>query len=92
MVCEGSVVAPLAFLLTFDKMLSSYPVMNTYEQIAHSADISNRLQDYMVELDNTNEYIAPSQVVNRLAGILARYHDAKFELKCRQADLADELI
>lgn len=60
--------------------------MNAYEQIQHSMDISNRLQDYMAELDNMTNNIEPSQVVNRLAGILARYHDAKFELKCRQTD------
>jgi hypothetical protein len=41
----------------------------------------------MVELDNTEGYISPSDVINRLDSIFARAEDARFELKCRQSDV-----
>lgn len=71
-----------------DKSWSNIRTMITTDQLEHDLDIKARIQDYMVELDNMEEYIAPSQVVNRLIGIFARAEDAKFELKCRQGDVA----
>lgn len=65
--------------------------MKLYEQIDHALDIKARIQDYMVELDNMENYIAPSDVINRLNNIFNKAQDAKFELKCRQADLHIDL-
>ena len=64
--------------------------MKLYEQIDHALDVKARIQDYMVELDNMEGYVAPSDVVNRLNSIFNRAEDARFELKCRQADLGIE--
>lgn len=64
--------------------------MKLYEQIDHAIDIKARIQDYMVELDNMDGYVAPSEVVNRLNTIFNKAEDAKFELNCRQGDLGDE--
>jgi len=61
--------------------------MNIHEQINHATDIKARIQDYMVELDNMEDYVAPSEVINRLNSIFNKAEDAAFELKCRQADL-----
>ena len=61
--------------------------MKLYEQIDHALDVKARIQDYMVELDNMEGYVAPSDVVNRLNSIFNKAEDAKFELKCRQGDL-----
>ena len=62
--------------------------MNICEQINHAMDIKARIQEYMVELDNMEDYIAPSEVINRLNSIFNKAEDAKFELKCRQADIS----
>ena len=43
--------------------------MKLYEQIDHALDVKARIQDYMVELDNMEGYVAPSDVVNRLNSI-----------------------
>lgn len=62
--------------------------MKQYEQsLNHALDIKARIKDYMVELDNTEGYISPSDVINRLDSIFARAEDARFELKCRQSDV-----
>ena len=58
--------------------------MKQYEQ---ALDIKARIKDYMVELDNMQEDISPSSVINRLDSIFARAEDAAFELKCRQSDV-----
>ena len=58
--------------------------MKQYEQ---ALDIKARIKDYMVELDNMQEDISPSSVINRLNSIFARAEDARFELKCRQSDV-----
>jgi len=60
--------------------------MNIHDQINHAMDIKARIQDYLVELDNMEGYVEPSQVINRLNSIFSRAEDAAFELKCRQAD------
>jgi hypothetical protein len=62
--------------------------MNIFEQINHATNVKARIQDYMVELDNMQDYVAPSDVVNCLNSIFARAEDAAFELKCRQGDSA----
>jgi hypothetical protein len=62
--------------------------MNIHDQINHAMDIKARIQDYMVELDNMEDYVAPSEVINRLNSIFNKAEDAKFELKCRQADIS----
>lgn len=62
--------------------------MEIYKQMSHSMDIKARIQDYMVELDNTEGYVAPSDVINRLNSIFSKAEDAAFELKCRQADFS----
>jgi len=61
--------------------------MKIYEQIEHALDTKARIQDYLVELDNMQTDISPSDVINRINSIFARAEDARFELKCRQADL-----
>jgi len=62
--------------------------MKQYEQsLNYALDIKARIKDYMVELDNTEGYIFPSDVINRLDSIFARAEDARFELKCRQSDV-----
>ena len=65
--------------------------MKLYEQIDHALDTKARIQEYLVELDNTEGYIAPSDVINRINNIFARAEDAKFELKCRQGDLGADV-
>jgi hypothetical protein len=64
--------------------------MKLYEQIDHDLDIKARIQDYLVELDNIDGYIAPSDVVNRINSIFNKAEDARFELKCRQGDLGND--
>ena len=64
--------------------------MKLYEQIDHALDIKARIQDYLVELDNIDGYVAPSDVINRINSIFNKAEDAKFELKCRQSDLGDD--
>ena len=61
-------------------------IMNNLEQLKHSLDINGRLQDYIVELNSMTHDVEPSQVANHLTSILARAEDARFELKCGQAD------
>lgn len=61
--------------------------MVNYEQISRDMDIKARIQDYLVELDNMEDYVAPSDVINRINRIFSKSEDAAFELKCRQADL-----
>jgi hypothetical protein len=59
-----------------------------HEQINHATNVKARIEDYIVELNSMEDYVAPSDVVNRLNSIFARAEDAAFELKCRQADSA----
>ena len=49
-------------------------------------DTKARIQEYLVELENMQTDISPSDVVNRINSIFSRAEDASFELKCRQAD------
>jgi uncharacterized protein YaaN involved in tellurite resistance len=49
-------------------------------------NIEARLQDLMTDLDNMTEDVSPSEVRNRIAKILTRAEDTRFELECRQAD------
>mgnify|MGYP003349708089 FL=1 len=65
--------------------------MKLYEQIDHALDTKARIQEYLVELDNIDGYITPSEVINRINSIYARAEDAAFELKCRQGDLGADV-
>jgi hypothetical protein len=63
--------------------------MKTYEEIKQALDIKARIQEYLVELDNIDRYISPSDVVNRINSIFNQADDAMFELKCRGSDIDD---
>jgi hypothetical protein len=62
--------------------------MDIYDQINHAMDTKSRIQEYLVELENMQTDISPSDVVNRINSIFNKAEDAKFELKCRQGDLS----
>lgn len=62
--------------------------MDIYDQINHAMDTKARIQEYLVELENMQTDISPSDVVNRINSIFNKAEDAKFELKCRQGDLS----
>jgi len=62
--------------------------MDIYDQINHAMDTKSRIQEYLVELENMQTDISPSDVVYRINSIFNKAEDAKFELKCRQADLS----
>jgi hypothetical protein len=61
-------------------------MMIDHEQINHAMDTKSRIQEYLVELENMQTDISPSDVVYRINNIFNKAEDAKFELKCRQAD------
>ena len=62
--------------------------MEIYDQINHAMDTKARIQEYLVELENMQEDISPSDVINRINSIFNKADDAKFELKCRQGDIS----
>jgi hypothetical protein len=62
--------------------------MDIYDQINHAMDTKARIEEYLVELENMQTDISPSDVVNRINSIFNKAEDARFELKCRQGDLS----
>lgn len=60
--------------------------MNRDEQLRHAADLPARVQEVVLAVENAPKELGMAVVSSMLQSVLARYNDAKFEIRAQIAD------